>query len=82
MFSKSLHFKDQISDFKFYFRCKNVNSKQIPNSNFKIKDLKFKKSLHFQRSNKILLVLNVQISSKLHIQILTEPFQFWTDQFL
>ncbi len=80
MFNNVLHFKDQISDLKFYFRCKNVNSKQIPNS--KIKDLKFNKSLNFQRSNKRLLVLNVQISSKLHIQILTGPFQFWTDQFL
>ncbi len=76
MFNKSLHFKDQISDLKFYFRF----SKQIPNSNFKRKDLKFNKSLHFQTFQ--ILVLNVQISSKLHIQILTEPFQFWTDQFL
>ncbi len=54
MFNKSLHFKDQTSDLKFYFRFKNVNGKQIPNSNFKRKDLKFNKSLHFQRSNKIL----------------------------
>lgn len=29
MFNKSLHYKDQISDLKFYFRFKNVNSKQI-----------------------------------------------------
>ncbi len=36
MFNKSLHFKDQISDLKFYFRFKNVNSKQIPNSKEKI----------------------------------------------
>ncbi len=80
MFNKSLHFKDQISDLKFYFRFKNVNSKQIPSSNFKRKDWKFNKSLHFQTFQ--ILVLHVQISSKLHIQILTEPFQFWTDQFL
>lgn len=37
---------------KLYFCFKNVNIKQIPNSNFKRKDLKFNKSLHFQRSNK------------------------------